>query len=292
MEERRGAVLVPFSLGNLVFNYLLSVERSCMDVMNLDSMADEAGLLPDAEMKSLGNSLDSDNNDDCSFGDSGSDVSFSVALGSGGESRSEGSSLMAMTSEDETLWLAPDVVVRESEEDGSSSLEGDAMPDSCCSLSVVSDTSSLCGDDFLNFEANFLDQEKSLCDVELVPRIEVSRNPRNDAVAESSGSKSSKTDAQSEKGLSGRGGRSIFEVDCVPLWGLTSVCGRRPEMEDAVATLPRFLKIPIEMLTSDHGVDGVTTCLSHVTGHFFGVYDGHGGAQVHILFFFVFDHTR
>lgn len=250
-------------------------------VMSLDSTADEAGLLPDAEMKSLGNSLDSDNNDDCSFGDSGSEVSFSVAVGSGGELRSEGSSLMAMTSEDENLWLAQDTVVRESEEDGSSSLEGDAMPDSCCSLSVVSDTSSLCGDDFLNFEANFLDHEKNICDVELISRIEVSTNPRNNGVAEASSSRSSKTDAQSEKGSSGRGGRSIFEVDCVPLWGLTSVCGRRPEMEDAVATLPRFLKIPIGMLTSDHGVDGVTTCLSQLTGHFFGVYDGHGGAQVY-----------
>ncbi|KAH6782973.1 HYPERSENSITIVE TO ABA1 [Perilla frutescens var. hirtella] len=258
--------------------------------MNLKLMADEASLLPDAEVKSSGNSVDGDN-DDCSFGDSGSEVSFSVALGSG-ETRSEGSSLLAMTSEDETIWLAPGVVARESEEDGCSSLEGDGLPDSCCSLSVVSDTSSLCGDDFLGFEANFLEVEKSICeDVELSSRSRGLGNPSNDAVAGDSSPSaavgkqeviadvaadlkpSNKTDVQSERGLRSR---SIFEVDCVPLWGVTSVCGRRPEMEDAVATLPRILKIPIQMLGGDHE----TTCLSHLTGHFFGVYDGHGGSQV------------
>ncbi|KAL1532594.1 protein-serine/threonine phosphatase [Salvia divinorum] len=250
--------------------------------MKLKLMGDKA---TDAEMKSLCNSVDGDN-DDCSFGDSGSDVSFSVALGSG-ETRSEGGmSVLAMTSEDEAIWLA-----RGSEEDGSSSLEGDAMPDSSCSLSVVSDTSSLCGDDFLSFEANFLEVEK-----ELASRTLVSRNPGDDGAilgdspsvslgtregdAEVAVSKASKIDAQSDKGVTGRGSRSIFEVDCVPLWGLTSVCGRRPEMEDAVTTLPRLLKIPIRMLTGDHGVDGGTTCLNHLTGHFFGVYDGHGGSQV------------
>lgn len=298
MEKRRGAVAVPFSLGNFILdNRYLSVE-SCMDVVNLELRADEASLLPAAtEIKSSGNSVDGDN-DDCSFGDSGSEVSFSVVLGSG-EGRSEGSSLLAMTSEDENMWLAPDVVARESEEDGSSSLEGDGILDSCCSLSVVSDTSSLCGDDFLGFEASFLEVEKSNCNVEHASTIGDLGNTSNDAVlgdsssvpsgtrdiiADVAASKSSK-DVQSEKGLSGRANRSIFEVDCVPLWGFTSVCGRRLEMEDAVATLPRILKIPIQMLTGDHGIDGVTTYLSHLTGHFFGVYDGHGGSQVYIHLF-------
>ncbi|XP_047972212.1 probable protein phosphatase 2C 6 [Salvia hispanica] len=173
-----------------------------------------------------------------------------------------------MTSEDETVWRARDVVVRDSEEDGSSSLEGDALADSCGSLSVVSDTSSLCGDDFLSFEANFSEVEKELASI--------SRNPGNDVPV----SKASTTDVRLDKGVAGRGSRSFFEVDCVPLWGLSSVCGRRPEMEDAVTTLPRLLKIPIRMLTGDQGVDGGTTCLSHLTGHFYGVYDGHGGSQV------------
>ncbi|KAL4561861.1 hypothetical protein LXL04_034043 [Taraxacum kok-saghyz] len=47
-------------------------------------------------------------------------------------------------------------------------------------------------------------------------------------------------------------------------------------MEDAVATVPRFLKIPVQMLTGDK----MTKSLSHLTSHFFGDYDGHGGSQV------------
>ncbi|KAK1576487.1 hypothetical protein Q3G72_014310 [Acer saccharum] len=74
--------------------------------------------------------------------------------------------------------------------------------------------------------------------------------------------------------------RSVFEVDCIPLWGSVSICGRRPEMEDAVAAVPRFMKIPIKMLIGDRVIDGMSQSLSGLNGHFFGVYDGHGGSQV------------
>ncbi|XP_051119056.1 protein phosphatase 2C 16-like [Andrographis paniculata] len=74
--------------------------------------------------------------------------------------------------------------------------------------------------------------------------------------------------------------KSVFELDCVPLWGSTSLCGHRPEMEDAVTAAPHFMKIPIKMFIGDRGVDGISKSLSHMTSHFFGVYDGHGGSQV------------
>nr|QIM55863.1 abscisic acid insensitive 3 protein [Morus alba] len=74
--------------------------------------------------------------------------------------------------------------------------------------------------------------------------------------------------------------RSVFELDCIPLWGSVSICGRRPEMEDAVAAVPRFMKIPIEMLIDTCMIDGISQNLTRLTSHFFGVYDGHGGSQV------------
>ncbi|KAK1355437.1 Protein-serine/threonine phosphatase [Heracleum sosnowskyi] len=83
-----------------------------------------------------------------------------------------------------------------------------------------------------------------------------------------------------EQGSVGPGARSVFEIDYVPLWGFTSLCGRRPEMEDALATVPRFMKMHTQMLIGDRALDGVTKCLSHLTAHFFRVYDGHGGSQV------------
>ena len=85
-----------------------------------------------------------------------------------------------------------------------------------------------------------------------------------------------------EKSVNKGGGRSVFELDCIPLWGSVSICGKRPEMEDAIAAVPRFMKIPIKMLIGDRVIDGMNQSLTHITSHFFAVYDGHGGSQVHL----------
>ncbi|KAI4381845.1 hypothetical protein MLD38_007876 [Melastoma candidum] len=82
-----------------------------------------------------------------------------------------------------------------------------------------------------------------------------------------------------EKNL-GKGGKSVYELDCVPLWGSVSICGKRPEMEDAVQAIPQFMKVPIKMLIAEQAVEGISQNLTHITSHFFGVYDGHGGPQV------------
>ena len=48
-------------------------------------------------------------------------------------------------------------------------------------------------------------------------------------------------------------------------------------MEDAVAALPRFFKIPRQMLMDGPVSNALNQCLS---ADLFGVYDGHGGSQV------------
>ncbi|KAH9620374.1 hypothetical protein KSS87_016988 [Heliosperma pusillum] len=68
-------------------------------------------------------------------------------------------------------------------------------------------------------------------------------------------------------------------MDPLSLWGFTSICGRRPEMEDAVAAVPNFHKIPARMLMGENVLNGATDTLTQ-TLHFYGVYDGHGGCQV------------
>lgn len=71
-------------------------------------------------------------------------------------------------------------------------------------------------------------------------------------------------------------------------WGFTSICGKRPEMEDAAAVVPGVLQIRTQMLMDDVLFNKTNQIPSHVTAHFFGVYDGHGGSQVcYILFFLV-----
>lgn len=74
--------------------------------------------------------------------------------------------------------------------------------------------------------------------------------------------------------------RSVYLLDYFPLWGCVSICGRRPEMEDAVVAVPRFSEIPLSMVAGDQVIDGLDASSVRLPAHFFGVYDGHGGAQV------------
>jgi protein phosphatase 2C len=217
-----------------------------------------------------------------------------------------------MISETERNWVVgDDGITRESEEDDSLSLEGDPILDSSCSLSVASETSSLCGEDLLSLETtsevgtlNSVEIKKSIGGVDIVAKTADLGDSNGDTVVSDPSSVAGSVEEEAgdgsdaktssvvlqltlERGTSGTVSKSVFEVDYVPLWGFTSVCGRRPEMEDAVATVPYFLKFPIQMLIGDRLLDGMSKYLPHQTAHFFGVYDGHGGSQVTYPFFFL-----
>ncbi|GAB2225169.1 hypothetical protein Droror1_Dr00005957 [Drosera rotundifolia] len=73
--------------------------------------------------------------------------------------------------------------------------------------------------------------------------------------------------------------RPAVDLVSVPLWGFTCIKGRREEMEDAVAVVPCFQRLPGKMLTANNGLNDVVGSLAQNL-HFYGVYDGHGGAQV------------
>ncbi|KAF2287050.1 hypothetical protein GH714_037196 [Hevea brasiliensis] len=210
-----------------------------------------------------------------------------------------------MIFENKSNWVvSDDVINQQNEEDDSFSLEGDPILDSSCSLSVASETSSLCGEDFIGFEAISeigtpcsVDTGKNICSVDIIANAtDLESNVDTEVVRDSVSVEVSLEEEIGDgsdpkpsavvlklalgKGVSGTVTRSVFEVDYVPLWGVTSICGRRPEMEDAVAIVPHFLKIPIQMLIGDRVLDGMSKYITHQTAHFFGVYDGHGGSQV------------
>ncbi|KAL1308131.1 hypothetical protein HN51_050062 [Arachis hypogaea] len=60
-------------------------------------------------------------------------------------------------------------------------------------------------------------------------------------------------------------------VEECPKYGVTSVCGRRRDMEDAVSVRPSFCQVQNGTNTNDQ---------NDVPFHFFGVYDGHGCSHV------------
>lgn len=61
--------------------------------------------------------------------------------------------------------------------------------------------------------------------------------------------------------------------DC-PSHGMVSLCGRRREMEDAVASKDCFVKLPCNIAGGCEAEGSEAIPL-----HYFGVYDGHGGSQ-------------
>ncbi|EEF46102.1 protein phosphatase 2c, putative [Ricinus communis] len=300
MEEIFLTVAVPFRVGNSICeNPTIDTH---LEITRLKFMADTAaGLLSDSVTK-----ISTAGDKDCNCSDLGDEVSDTTVAVPKEDKGEGGAPLLDMVSENKSNWVVNhDVINQESDEEDSFSLEGDPIFDSSCSLSVASETSSLCGEDFLGFDATseirppgYLDVEKSICNVDIIANAvdsvesNVEAKVVSDSVAvavsleeeigDGSNPKTSTVVLQLalEKGASGTVPRSVFEVDCVPLWGFTSICGRRPEMEDAFATVPHFLKIPIQMLIGDRVLDGVGKYITQQSAHFFAVYDGHGGSQV------------
>ncbi|KAI9191151.1 hypothetical protein LWI28_004314 [Acer negundo] len=283
MEEMSSAVAVPFRAGNSVCdNPTIAAHFS---ITGLKLMADAADLLSNSVAKVSAQSV-AHGDEDCNCRDKASEASGEEVLVRE-EGKVEGSTLLDMISENKRNSVPGEG----SEEDDSLSLEGDRILDNC---SVTSETSSLCGEDYLSMEAitdvgtlSSIDIQKSICSEDIISKVSDLGEPNvavslDEEIRDGPKSKPSSAVLQLafEKGVSGTVGRSVFEVNYVPLWGFTSVCGRRPEMEDAVATVPYFLKIPIQMLIDEQVLDGMRKRFNLQTAHFFGVYDGHGGLQV------------
>lgn len=75
------------------------------------------------------------------------------------------------------------------------------------------------------------------------------------------------------------GGQRSIAFDFTPLWGLVSICGKRLEMEDSAVALLRFSGIPSQM---QFHVPDTNAMAQNPIAHFYGIYDGHGGCQVHL----------
>jgi len=295
MEEMSTTVAVPFRVGNSVCDKPTITTH--MDVSRIKLMTD-AGLLSNSITKVSTDTFIGDEDHDCDC--LGEEVG-TAAVTPPEQGRKEEIPMLGTVSQNiNSLVVGEEVLTPEIEDDDLISLEGDPIIDS--SLSVASENISFCGDEFIGSEVSADLGTRSSIDIEKSTARATDLGVSN-VVADVAVSLEEETGVRSgpkpttgalhqptlERSVSGTVGRSVFELDCNPLWGFTSVCGKRPEMEDALAAVPRFLKIPIQMLTGDRVPDGIDKCFREQTLHFFGVYDGHGGSQVKFYFaFYVF----
>lgn len=278
MEEMSPAVSLTLSFSNSMTDNSGHVNH--VEITRLKFVTDTASLLSDSNKLAL---EESSSGADGNISDNNNEVNkviLSAAEGNSGQV----AGLLKIFPESGSSSISSDAVILESEEDEI--------------LSVIEDPNGI-----INEGLVVLDPGKSLTNsveidsgrilakaiilgessVEQVPTAEVLITSGSPDAKTSDGSdfKASAVVIQlpTEKNISREVSRSVFEVDCIPLWGSVSICGRRPEMEDAVAVVPRFMKIPIRMLIGDRVIDGMSHCLNGLTSHFFGVYDGHGGSQ-------------
>uniref|UniRef100_A0A452ZP93 protein-serine/threonine phosphatase n=1 Tax=Aegilops tauschii subsp. strangulata TaxID=200361 RepID=A0A452ZP93_AEGTS len=78
------------------------------------------------------------------------------------------------------------------------------------------------------------------------------------------------------------GKRSVYLMECEPVWGCVATPGRGGEMEDACAAVPRFADVPVRLLARRRDLDGLGLDADalRLPSHLFAVFDGHGGAEV------------
>ncbi|KAJ7979299.1 Protein phosphatase 2C [Quillaja saponaria] len=175
--------------------------------------------------------------------------------------------------------------------------------DSLCTPIAASDTSCLCGGRTLTGESKFSEicssnkvevEENVVCNNHMSEphkqlgavqnMIAVTNDHKSEDGSDSDGSepKSSATVLEkAEEEITCRTScEGVLELDGAPLWGFTSICGKRPEMEDAVAVVPQLFQVPSTMLIDDHVCNQTNLNSKQSAAHFFGVYDGHGGCEV------------
>lgn len=174
-----------------------------------------------------------------------------------------------------------------SDEEDSTSIEPELSSGSSCS--VISDGSSAsCAMDELSISdsscemgtATSMDAEDNLGEIVPVPALaELSVNSLNSHSVVGPTTVEPEAAGKHLSG-SGKGSQNAYLRENLPLWGCITICGRSPDMEDAVVVVPKFFEVPLQTLIGDQAMDGFDPSSISLPCNFFGVYDGHGGAQV------------
>ncbi|XWS72214.1 hypothetical protein CRYUN_Cryun02cG0020900 [Craigia yunnanensis] len=277
MEEISTAIAGPCAirLGDVMCNDSRTMTH--VDVTGCKLIAKKASLLPP---------LENNPNQPCKFisgGNQGFRGASSCRESTSPLSPREGNNgyngaILSNQSETEDSCISREYNHQGSEEDRSISF---GNHENSCSQSVASDISSISVEEVSAFEVNS-ERNSSTIEVGERKRVAVGLAGDDGNRSDESDPKSSETflEVPQQKKTRKTESQCLFELNNIPLWGFTSMCSRRPEMEDAVVVIPQFLKVPPQMMKVGSISNGMNHSLSDLTAHFYGVYDGHGGCQV------------
>lgn len=256
MEEISSALAMPFRMNRVASDE--SALQTQIEITGLKLIASTAGLLSDHPGVLSPSISDYAAAQDLSSGSKSGNFSVLTVLAGKDESRGGGNFWKTMGNE---LKLTP--------EDGKvhTSYACGQFINYSCSYTVASDTNSACHKEFVPVKASFGKKSMTVTDV-------------SDTTLRSDSNVNNVGELEPRQELQRTASRRVYEADYIPLWGLTSICGTRPEMEDAVVVVPWLLRIPSLMLASGQNLALRDQCSKDLTAHFFGVYDGHGGSQV------------
>lgn len=294
MKERSPAITMPFKLGNLIYDE--SVLPTCVDITGLELITSTTSLLSEPGIAKL--PLVSFAHDNRSYNCKPPQNGVAVhhdKLKKDDDKLFVGATENGFALHDSNNW--------ESREEGmlKSFSSNDLADDSSLKL-AAKDPSSICSEQCTASDANsgktttspVTAVDENIGDFQSIQKS-YSWDPAiaSEIVDDIISGTGNNVDALSERKLP----PSILEVsqkvrinrqsvlgsDSIPLWGFTSIRGRSLEMEDAVVAMPRFLRIPSEMLMD---IPSSTTVDHKLSADVFGVYDGHGGSQVIVLYFY------
>lgn len=292
MEEMSSVVAVPFRLGNPICD-------SSSIVTHLKLITNTVNLLSEPSAKLPSDSV-MDGDEGCGCSSSIPETEVDEVFTSVVEEDSlqgRGGGVVDLPLVVSEAGSDRDALIHEIEEDDNLSVEGDQVLDALGPLGVLGDTSSIYVEDLVALEStsrmstlSSIEFEKGLGEGEITTESTsegtsiMKESVGNIVPIATMGYEVQNREASDSKValvvVSTPSEKKILALECLSLWGSVSLCGRRPEMEDAFTAIPRFLKIPLQALLADHILDGMNQKSGHATAHFFGVYDGHGGSQV------------
>lgn len=289
MDEISPLIALPFKLGNLTSEE--SVLATCVDIAGIELIANTKSLFSEPSMTKLPFTLEN-RNSSSSVPQNG----FVLKIESNcDKSKDCEDNILVRAKQSESCLIFSSTINQELKGDDPTTLAGGPLSGIADSQYATNGTKSLCIEECAVLETklepishNHIDKNSSIS--QGIKKSESWVSTITSEVTEDLVSLEETAEAvkQPKRTFSA----SLLEVseemkihkqnvpfNLPPLWGLASICGRRPEMEDSAVALPRFLNIPSQML-SDSPI--FSSIHQDLTAHMFGVYDGHGGYQVKI----------